>query len=48
MICIVLSTVGYFKNLMVLGKLDSHMLKKKKKEIRSFFNTIPKNKLKMD
>ena len=33
---------------MVLGKLVSHVLKKKKKEeIRSFFNSIHKNKLKM-
>ena len=33
---------------MVLGKLDSYMLKKKKKEIRSFFNTMRKDKLHMD
>ena len=34
---------------MILGKLYSYMLKKKKKkEIRSFFNTKHKNKLKID
>ena len=33
-------------SIMVLGKLDGHMLKKKK--IRSFLSSIHKNKLKMD
>ena len=42
MICIVLSTVGYFKNLMVLGKLDSHMLKKKKKKLDHSLTLYPK------